>query len=1156
MEAHLLVVVRLQPALVQVAQGNPIPVEALVVPELEYIMLGVEAVDAVPAQAGVDMAAMRAKGREAIATYNLYVQDEVAVREQLREALQPLGTAVELLECVRLLPGYAVFKAYLEGRAAAEPVAAAAGAGHGWVLVAGTQYQHAEHGLSELRDMPLMVYWATMTRYFGTVGTAEVLKVKTNTAMVGDESVVVFGTRLTAFWRAVNQAHQLDPTSSPFTEAELLSVFEKGCAGSAVYAGVYNRQKDNLLGAPKAQRTVMVYARKLQAAWEVEQSNLLEAAKLEAQLQQANTLWGASQQQAAPSAQAGGVSRAGIVLEHAGQRHIDEAVASMGVRMQQRLFGSLQRQQQAGQQRPAGGGNVVAVAGGAHGGLQQQQLQQRQQHGPGGHVRPCGCRVRGGHGNQPCFLTNPRLAYTHWVRPPPGSPDFVVYQRHCLLDGVPVAGGGARAQFPAALCVEAATVDQQPQEEGDVVVAAAAGTLPSDEEQQVKAWRANVGGLVYFANVCRERGAVLLTPDGRVYLPTRLLYDAGCEQALIDEPFGLSMGLLPTPVAPRELVTADGGRFQVSHKFVGLRVVLAMGTEHELSVPQDFWAVKGLGKLAQAIFPATLDHTCGSAGVDRVLGLYQYRPQLARGDVRVAAVPVVSHRAAGGLRAAAVGALAQVVQAPKPDPSGEAGSSAGAAPMGRSAAAPSARRLSPVDASLAGARADPQGVDPADELGPVHWGPEPSSSPARASAQVDHGHEHYAALGRSWAQHNHPEASLDPTGRLLWEGRVVLTAEQLQVAVQERGPQAEALFGDPDQPQVGAWADLAPWMRLQCATFAYNAFMIDLGNGWQLAWQEFWEDGALRFQGGHPFGCFTVQPVPEGGETSIEYGSRPDPLALLPAVMDKLTLMDGYSQRAGVWDKGRRAVWAADPRYSTISWGGVVGGPEGLRVEVPPLATEVERALFQWVKRWQQLSEATGAEEVDEQGNLLQPQWDELWQLLYVLWDIFAAPQDTGGTACLGVTEGYGLLQWDFGKTLLDLATLGLQLQHVIVMLQPTADPLWDRSAQVTLQGVGRRVHSAVNQWCREYRVRASRVAGVADMRDTPLAEPPRRYGIAQGYPKRPRVQHPRAGGRHTYGKIRNLLLFLLLALVGLVSGVAGMTPLRQSTSGTFRSHA
>lgn len=227
-----------------------------------------------------------------------------------------------------------------------------------------------------------------------------------------------------------------------------------------------------------------------------------------------------------------------------------------------------------------------------------------------------------------------------------------------------------------------------------------------------------------------------------------------------------------------------------------------------------------------------------------------------------------------------------------------------------------------------------------------------------------------------------------------------------------------------------------------------------------------------------------------------------------------------------------------------------------MRVEVPPLATEVERALFQWVKRWQQLSEATGAEGVDEWGDLLHPQWNELWQLLYVMWDIFAAPQDTGGIAALGVTEGYGLQQWDFGKTLLDLATLGLQLQHVIVVLQPTADPLWDESAQVTLEGVGRRVYSAVNQWCREYRVRARRVAGVADMRDTPLAEPPRRYGMCLDHPKRPRVQHPRAGVRSTYGHIRNLLLFVLLALVGLVSGVAGMAPLRQGTSGTFRSHA
>jgi hypothetical protein len=87
--------------------------------------------------------------------------------------------------------------------------------------------------------------------------------------------------------------------------------------------------------------------------------------------------------------------------------------------------------------------------------------------------------------------------------------------------------------------------------------------------------------------------------------------------------------------------------------------------------------------------------------------------------------------------------------------------------------------------------------------------------------------------------------------------------------------------------------------------------------------------------------------------------------------------------------------------------------------------------------------------------------------------------------------------------------------------------------------------------------VRASEVASVADMVDTPLAEPPvSRIAVYKPNPKRARVQHPRAGNRHTYGKIRNLLMFLLLALVGLVSGVAGMAPLQQGIGGTFRSHA
>ena len=322
-----------------------------------------------------------------------------------------------------------------------------------------------------------------------------------------------------------------------------------------------------------------------------------------------------------------------------------------------------------------------------------------------------------------------------------------------------------------------------------MLVAAAASARPSDEAQHMRAWREREGGLVFFANVCRQHGVVLLTPDGRVYLPTRFLIDSACEQALMDEAYGLSMGLLPTPVAPRGLVTADAGEFQVSQQFVGLKVVVAMGTEHELTVSQDFWAIKGLGKLAQAIFPATLDHTCGSAGVDRVLGQYQYRPHMARGDASIATVPVVSHRAVVGLRAAAVGALAQVVQAPKPDPSGELGGGAGAAHASGSAAVSGAQRAPPITAGRTAVNNEPQDADVVDELGTVGWASEPAGSAdrLRVDEQVDNMHRQWSAVARELAEPSRAETGVYPAGRLLWEGRVVLTAQQLQAVAQGGG---------------------------------------------------------------------------------------------------------------------------------------------------------------------------------------------------------------------------------------------------------------------------------------------------------------------------------------------------------------------------------
>jgi hypothetical protein len=131
----------------------------------------------------------------------MYREDTNEAREQLAEALEPLGTAEVLAKCVAMFPGYAPFKAYLEELVEQEREDGGGAAGHGWVLVADTQYEHEEHGLAEVRDMPLLVYWATMTRYFGVVGPAEVLRLKTGTKMLGGESVVVFGTRITASGR-------------------------------------------------------------------------------------------------------------------------------------------------------------------------------------------------------------------------------------------------------------------------------------------------------------------------------------------------------------------------------------------------------------------------------------------------------------------------------------------------------------------------------------------------------------------------------------------------------------------------------------------------------------------------------------------------------------------------------------------------------------------------------------------------------------------------------------------------------------------------------------------------------------------------------------------------------------------------------------------
>jgi hypothetical protein len=150
------------------------------------------------------------------------------------------------------------------------------------------------------------------------------------------------------------------------------------------------------------------------------------------------------------------------------------------------------------------------------------------------------------------------------------------------------------------------------------------------------------GGLVYFANLTKAKGAVLVTPDGRDFLPHRLLVDSACQQGLMDQKYGESMGMTAITVPGIELRTADGAVFAVTSCFPGVRIVLAQGTDYEVGYKLDFWCIQGLGSLAHAIMPTMADDHFGGAGVDRVLLQYRYRRRWSsHQDLTMAELPIV-----------------------------------------------------------------------------------------------------------------------------------------------------------------------------------------------------------------------------------------------------------------------------------------------------------------------------------------------------------------------------------------------------------------------------------------------------------------------------------------------------------------------------------
>ena len=213
-------------------------------------------------------------------------------------------------------------------------------------------------------------------------------------------------------------------------------------------------------------------------------------------------------------------------------------------------------------------------------------------------------------------------------------------------------------------------VQGRPSAEGEVIeVAAGVGAGQSPSCPTGQPGRSDVhqlhvgvtpGGLVYFANLTKAKGAVLVTPDGRDFLPHRLLVDSACQQGLMDQKYGLSMGMTAITVPGIELRTADGAVFAVNSCFPGVRIVLAQGTANEVSYKLDFWCIEGLGSLAQAIMPTMADHHFGGAGVDSVLLLYRYRPRWAsHQDLSMAELPIIVR---GPSSAVMVAAPATVVQ--------------------------------------------------------------------------------------------------------------------------------------------------------------------------------------------------------------------------------------------------------------------------------------------------------------------------------------------------------------------------------------------------------------------------------------------------------------------------------------------------------------
>ena len=662
--------------------------------------------------------------------------------------------------------------------------------------------------------------------------------------------------------------------------------------------------------------------------------------------------------------------------------------------------------------------------------------------------------------------------------------------------------------------------------------------LPPPLREQYVCWQGREGGLVYFANTSRAEGAALVTPDGRVFLSLRFLVDNACQQGLMAKPFGLAMGLPIVQVPPMQLRMASGEVFSVDSQFQGVSVVLAMGTEHEARCVLDFWVIPGLESLADAILPTVADHQFGGAGVDRVLQQYRYRPGYASGAcLKVAELPVICHQPPDGRLAAAVGVM-------EPPGQGTAGEEAAVEAAG-----------SP-ERGTAGAGAAAEAAEPPG-LGTAGAGASVAGEPAALSRSG----QEASAAGPGLAGTGHVVQAPEE-GRFL-DGRVVFTPWEWQQLQQPGARPSELLqLGQPHesfQPGAGeeiSWLDHRLWRRLQWAQYHWASMELMRGGPLLQYWECLGTHGSAQAFCSPPcelpYDQFTSQPRP-AAEDLVPVAPRQGWFGVRFSMLHKLERVDGYGQRAGVWD----GMSSAPHTFS-------VAGSFDLPWPTKVLRPDVRDFINHWVTRWGALddwdpgagSSSSSSGEYVREGDHpgCGSRWTHRWHLLHALWEVFEAPQPEAAAAAaeVGLRPSPNIMRADHVKHLVGMATAGLQVLQLAARLRPTREPEWDLAALRAVREMRNGLADSITEWgevwrrmwefeCDEQRPAQPTEDFFATPRMQHEREPPVR-------PHTGRVGAPRV----TVMRRLMLLLLALLLVVSCVAG-AGALPVQQPCGGTFR---